>query len=222
MSFTFTLSGCSSTLQSQFFPPLCLHGEWEVGLLNLETYNSIPNIKNGDFLVDGMDQFIEVPIGAYELKDLEEFINKSAGSSVIQIHGNRNTLKTEITCTKWIKVNDELATLLGFEGEQIFQVGTINSSTKPANITKVNVIRVDCNIAKDSYLNGKPTHTIFEFAPRVPPGFRIIEVPQTVIYNAINTSQLDTLKLNVVDQNDHTVDFRGETLTIRVHIRKKQ
>ena len=51
MSLTFTLTGKASTLSTNFFPPITLDGEWEVGLLNFEAYNSIHNLINGEVTI---------------------------------------------------------------------------------------------------------------------------------------------------------------------------
>ena len=32
-------------------------------------------------------------------------------------------------------------------------------------------MRIECDIITGSYINGKPTHTLYEFFPSVPPGY---------------------------------------------------
>lgn len=261
MSFTFTLTGNSSNLQSDFFPVIPLEGNWEIGLLNLESFNSIPNLSKGGVKIGTLEVTeimplsgvvktsknindnenivtnknfennhvveteIKIPTGSYELEDISNLINSKYGHNIINFRGNRNTLKTEVTVSginRFITVNKELGDLLGVNRTLTFYSGEKVVLENPTNISRVNVIRINCNVAQSSYLNGKPTHTIHEFFPNVPPGFRILETPNTVIYHSINTSRIDRINLDLVDQNDRTVDFRGETITIRLHLRERQ
>jgi hypothetical protein len=49
MSVTFTLTGTSSILSSKYYPPLVLdNSEYALGLINLETFNSIANVTNSN------------------------------------------------------------------------------------------------------------------------------------------------------------------------------
>lgn len=218
MSLTLTLTGHSSILESTYFPTINLEGgDWEIGLLNLETFNSIPNIKDG--VITTNNQFHHLPEGSYEVEDIEKWIKETVGEDV-SIKANRNTLKTEIISKHRFRLNKELCDLLGFEATTTIEPDTKYVSLFPANISKVNVVRINCNVAQGSYLNGKPTHTLHEFFPSVPPGYRIIEVPFTVIYHAINTTQIKTLTLELLDQCDQHVNFRGEAITVRLHLRR--
>lgn len=220
MSLTFTLNGTTSILENNFFPPIILEGNWEIGLLNFETFHSIPNIKNGRIQVD--DEICDIPDGAYELEDITKFANKAFGDGTIKIFANKNTLKTEIFCSKRTKLSKELAILMGYEGNITIQPNIVYVSPKPTKISSVNIIRINCNIAQGSFLNGKQSHSIHEFFPAVAPGYKITEVPFNVIYHSINTSQLSTLKIDILDQENRHIDFRGETITIRVHLRRSK
>lgn len=251
MSITVSLSGDTSSLCCQFFPPISLSGSWEIGLLNLETFHSIPNIHNGvvkiggyvqktkykesklpelvpddDFpyeVVKNTEKTIHIPTGSYEIDDITNYINRQYEESIISFYGNRNTLKTEVTvknANKFVEVNAELAEVMGIKnGGYTFYTGK-EILENPTKITQVNVVRINCNIAQSSYLNGKPTHTIHEFFPNVPPGFRIIEVPNTIIYHSINTNSIEFIQLDLIDQNNRLIDFRGEVINIRLHLRQ--
>lgn len=218
MSLTLTLNGYTSSLENHFFPPIDLIGDWEIGLLNLETFHSIPNIAKAHIKVE--DELFDIPKGAYELEDITNFANEKIGDGIVNIKPNRNTLKTEVFCKKRTSVSKELGILLGFGQGITFAPNVLHTSPRPANISRINVIRIDCNIAQGSFLNGKPTHTIHEFFPSVAPGYKIIEVPFTVVYHNINTTQLNTLKIDLLDQNNRHIDFRNENITVRVHLRK--
>lgn len=146
---------------------------------------------------------------------------------MIRIRANHNTLHSEVGIIKdgdkeiTVEVNEELGQLLGFRGFHRFKSGIRYTSPLTVKISKVNVIRINCNVAKGSYLNGKPSHTIHQFYPNVPPGYRIIEVPYTVIYHTINTNLLHNLTVDITDQEGELVDFRGEEITVRLCLRKQ-
>lgn len=81
MSKTFIVTGKSSEIKVDFFPPIELEeGSWEIGLLNFETYHAIKNIE-GEFPVVeifGKSDFKKISItsGNYEIDELVEVINE--------------------------------------------------------------------------------------------------------------------------------------------------
>jgi len=66
MSLTLTVSGRSSVLAVDYFPPIDLSdGEYELGLTTFETYNTIPNVTstNNKFYYGDNDEEITLPEG---------------------------------------------------------------------------------------------------------------------------------------------------------------
>ena len=108
--------------------------------------------------------------------------------------------------------------LLGFTS-RILEASSQHSSDLPVKILKVNALKVECNITSGAYINNQKVHTIHEFFPRVPPGYKIIEVPSHVIYLPVNVTSIDHLQIRIVDQDGNLVNFRGEEITIRLHIK---
>ena len=81
------------------------------------------------------------------------------------------------------------------------------------------MLPVECNITGGAYINNKKVHTIHEFFPAVPPGFKIIEIPSKVIYQPLVVRSINHIQLKIVNEHGDLVNFRGETITIRLHIK---
>jgi len=106
-SYTFTLSGHTSTLSTQIYPPINLSdGRYALGLISFSSYHTIPNVDqtNNKFIFQVADQtrndiektsanlsnkieknideenkwqVIEIPTGSYEIGDIERFLQKT-------------------------------------------------------------------------------------------------------------------------------------------------
>lgn len=223
-SLTLTISGNSSILEAQYFPPIELSPDrnYALGLVELLTFNSIPNIDvgNNKFYVSG--EVIVIPTGSYEIEDIDNYmkhilINKNI---LIDIKPNNNTLRSEIRCNHDIDFTpaDSIGRLLGFT-QRILVANKTHESDLPVAILKVNALRVECSLTTGAYINEQKVHTIHEFFPFVPPGYKIIEVPSHVIYLPILNRIIDNIQLRIVDQDGNLVNFRGEVITIRLHIK---
>lgn len=224
-SVTLTLSSTSSTLEAQYFPPIELspNKNYVLGLVEFLTFNSFPNIhaRNNKFnLVNGEE--IIIPEGSYEIEDIEKFLQKKLAKKNIlfNLRANNNTLRSEIKCSEAIdfRPKDSVSQVLGF-GADILDANKYHKSNLPIKILKVNSMRIECNITTGAYINGDEAHTIHQFFPGVPAGYKIVEVPSEVIYLPVTVNRIDHLQLRIVDQDGDTIDFRGEDITIRLHLK---
>lgn len=226
MSFSFTLSGKSSVLSYNFNPPIYLEDnmDYEIGLTNFDSYNSIPNVDviNNKFLIDKHE--VIIPVGAYEINALIEEIEKQVKqhdkNAEIEITPNPNTSKLTITSNRRIDFNvkESIGPILGFD-KKILEPHTQNTSDV-VNIFKINSICILCNVASGSFLNGVPVHIIHQFFPTVPVGYKIVESPQNIIYFPVSVKAINNITLRIIDQDGDIVNFREEIITIRLHLRK--
>lgn len=230
MSKTFSIARQSSILSEQFYPPLVLDekSDYSLGLINFEVYNSIPNVDgtNNLFHYDIDDKVIEIPVGAYEIEDINRFIqNYLIASHVtdvyISITANKNTLRGEIKSNKRInfKLANSIGSLLGFKPRELKPL-VRHISDFPVRIQKVNTIRLECNLVTGSYINNQPGHILHEFFPTVAPGYKISERPSNVIYLPVTKKQIDNITVRIVDQDGNLVNFVTEEVTIRLHLKK--
>lgn len=226
-SLILTLSDTSSVLESKYFPPIQLspNKNYALGLVEFLTFNSCPNVdkNNNTFkLLESEVEEIVIPIGSYDIDDIEKFLQKKLSKNKVSFNlkANNNTLRSEIKCSKDIdfQSNNSVGRLLGFT-PRILKANILHKSDLPVQILKVNSLRIECNITAGAYINGNKVHTIHQFFPTVPPGYKIVEVPSQIIYLPITVDCIDHLQLRIVDQDGHKVNFRGEVVTIRLHIK---
>lgn len=179
MSITLTITGTSSILTAEYFPPIDLYTNYVCGLVDFQTYNSIPNVDETNNRFHIGNRTIEIPIGSYEIDDIGNYLktelNKvSGGKSKVEIKSNNNTLKSSIKGSEIINFNESnsIGSLLGFSQRSL--TPNINhNSDLPVNIIKVNAIRIECNIISGSYINSLRTSTLHEFSPMVGPGMLV-------------------------------------------------
>jgi hypothetical protein len=292
-SFTVTFTGSEPELKSVFFPPIELDGNYVIGLVDFQSYNSIFNVKKplntltyykvnkittpkGTITIEALNKAldnkvvvkvtdketltkinakvipykglmlklnkhkgsiitleegddvyyydmkepitIEIPEGTYEILDLTREVQKQIPDFTLV--ADNNTMKATLVSGNVFDFTKPSlgSVLLGFKGLSTPFIAF--HSTNKININNINVIRVKCNIANGSYLNGNKSHTIHSFYPEAPPGYKIIEVPRNIIYFPVNKRTLDVVSITFADQNDRPIDFNGEETTITCHIKK--
>lgn len=234
MSYTFTLTDTKPILNAFIHPPIILNenDEYAIALLNFESFNSIPNIdtSNNKFYLASNPKtpVVEIPEGSYEIEDINDYLQEELQKKGIplSIVGHNSTLKTRIKCGELVDFSptDSIAKLLGFENKRLTSLE--ETSDHPADIFKINAICIQCNLVSGAYVNdieaqeAREGHIIHQLFPNVPPGFKIVENPTNLIYLPITTRIIDYIALQIVDQDGNLVNFRGERVTVRLHLKK--
>lgn len=235
-SFTVTFTGTSSVLQADFFPHITLDesSEYSCALLDFSSYNSIPNIiegKNNEFKYKkkstGKENTILLPTSMYEIEDILNYLKTELKTDKISLTYNINGASSTVQISFDSDIfwtGGSVLNVIGFVNEsnpKLFKKGWLYRSNHIAKITDIDIIRIECDIVSGSFMNGKHCHTIHQFAHcKVPPGYKFIEVPQHIIYLPIKLNRLQSIQISIVDQNGHLIDFRGEQISCRLHIKR--
>lgn len=220
------------------------------GLLDFTSYNSIPNITEGinnEFHFEyevtekkkdpiskkevinhvTKKRTISFHTGSYEVEDILDYLKiKLAAEKIILTYDlSVATSKVQITFNSQVTwTGGSVLNVIGFRKEDtphLFKKNVGYWSTSIVRITDIDLIRIECDIVSESYINGKHSHTIHQFSHcKVKPGYKFIEVPQHIVYLPIKQKRLASIQISVVDQNGTPINFRGEQISCRIHIKK--
>lgn len=223
MSVTITITGQKSNLENYFNPPICLNEDYECALLYFSAYNCIPNICDKNNIFSYGNQILKFPTGSYDFNDIKEYLEKNIKDCSITLKSNASTMNCSLLCTKDIHfdVKNSINSLLGFPSK-ILQANKWHVSSHSVNIQPVSIIRIACDIVQGSYINGLPSHIVYEFIPNVPSGFQFVEVPNNIVYFPVNQKTISFLNIKILDEYNNNIDFRDEKLQLRLHLRRSR
>lgn len=232
-SITLTLTGNTSSLNSHFYPEIELDERYSYSacLLDFYTFNSIPNINetNNSLVYSNDDgktfERFTLPTGSYEIDKILELLAAEFKARLVKI--NISIDKTTMKCSMHLSkdcilsftAKDNIGSVLGF-APHLYSPMSNHIAKKVINIQSNDNLRVNCDLITGSYHNGTSTHTIYEFTPSVDPGYKIIEQPKHLIYLPIVRHRINTINISILDQAGKLVDFRGEDITCRIHIKR--
>ena len=77
-----------------------------------------------------------------------------------------------------------------------------------------------CDVIDGSVVDGVRQPILFSFVLDKPSGYNVFCEPETIHYNKINKSVLNTITFHLEDDKNKEVNFNGETLTFTIHMIK--
>ena len=194
-------------------------------------------VPEGSYEINEINDYIQA-----EMKKQVGNLYKSDG---VVIGTNLSTLRSTLKFAKrtdttqyWVdfSVNNSLGSVLGFNKGEYAYVEKKEDPIDPDKVTSYtdyyeseNIVRIDevseIRITNDiigaSYLDGEATNDTYSFYPEVAPGYKIVEKPLHLIYLPIVVQKIFTMETQIVDQNGRLMNFRGEDIIIRFHIRER-
>jgi hypothetical protein len=198
----------------------------EGSFIDKEKYFLVPNDTDLQY---ECRKGVEIATGSYELDDIITSLNLALSAVKsdditysIQVHVNKNTLTTELKSNALLDFRPKrsIGPIFGFKSKQLLEPNILHKSDGVVKISAVNALKIECNITAGAYSNNSIVHTIHEFYPSVPVGYKIIEVPRNIIYLPVTERSIDNLTVRIVDQDNKLVNFRGEMISLRLHIKR--
>jgi hypothetical protein len=199
------------------------------GLKRFSVYNSLANVDSNNNQItispDNGKTWMEffIPPGAYEIKALntrlQTLLKDKGHPDVITIEADENTSKALLSIKKSGYQVDftkpkSLCSLLGFK-PYVYKNST-NISEDLIKITLTNDIDIHCNlITSNSFVNGlnKPIlNSISAYSVQV--GAKIIVSEINPIFLPINTSTIDSIRFQILDDNEKLLNFSGEVVIL--------
>lgn len=242
-SITISLTGKSTTLTTNYFPSLNVYEDSEIALLSLQTFNSFPNIINAinnrlkiEVIPSRRNKYILhifefcLEEGCYEIEDINNKIAKQL-SQINNDYGTQLTFsvridpvdfRTYIKCNGILHFNTpySIAPVFGFKKIKCGPFHEARRSDKAVNLNTINSIKVLCNIAHGSFNNQLQSHSIYEFFPSERTGIKVVQSPSNLIYYRLNKTDINSITVLLVDQNNNPIDNFNEPLTVVLHIKR--
>ncbi len=169
----------------------------------------------------------EIPPGGYELSQITSYIAQMLQicdtSFAIEFSMNESTQKLSIKIKNenfYIDCTPEnsITRCLGFSKTDFFRKA--KEGSKMINLSGFNTINIHANLISGSFLNGVRTHILHSFTPETHFGYKIVEVPHTVIYHPLNTYELTDLEISVKDEQNQLLDFNNEDICLSLILKR--
>ena len=197
-SFSYIVSDNKTRFITWFKPPIQLDKkkDYEIALINLETYYSFPNIDRSNNCFTYSTNLnplwfdIIIPEGSYHVEHISMssfnengekncHYDKANDKDNIEISANTNTLKSEMILKNNYEVDfrqdKSINSLLGFHSK-LYTSG-IDESENMVNILTSNSIPVNIYIISGSYVNGSTQLTITHSFQMSLPGIKLSRIP---------------------------------------------
>jgi hypothetical protein len=235
-----TFADTETSIKIQFPIPMKLHGGSKIGLKLLSTYYSIPNINSQNnvfkYSIDGVSRELELETGCYEVKNIADKIKDfqqnyftynvetndviKKNLDLVELKPDPSTMKCVITIPQSVTVDftqeNSVCSALGFSHKLL--TSGVHVSDLSVDINPVNTIMVHCDIATGSIHNGQPSKSIYQFAPKVAPGYKIVEEARQITYHNIPHDEINGIHVWLTDQDGNMLDNRNERLLIQLHM----
>src|SRR5579863_3561589 len=225
MSFSLIFSGNSSDFTTVFNsivlqPPY----EYEAALLSIEAYNTIPNIikgKNNLFkYFNGQNwKVISMQTGAYELDSINNEIKRQMkingdNPDIITVSAEVSTLRSIVNILSVAEAAEAVqampaAPAVQAEYKVTFEEGSIAS------------LLGFSNGELNSGYNLSPNIVAIMPVSIILVNIEIIERPSPALtYFLLSRHDISRIRVWLTDEDDNILDFRGEEITLRIHIRR--
>lgn len=235
------VKGKGSDISSDFYEPINIptdEFDAKLGVKNFATFNNIPNIVEGKnnklkIKVPGQEfKMFSLETGAYELKVIAEQMLEWIGVTYPKLEnveenfkliGNDATSKAEFVFKDDygidFEVDSSMYKLLGFDQKDNFHGTGLHVGKRIVKITNVTQLIFNCNITTSNYINGKEMPFLYSCGIDVPAGYRLTRELTDIAYKNLTTSQINHIRIWIVDEHGAPVNLRDDNLTVTLSLR---
>ena len=201
--------------------------DYNVSLLKFEASAFFPNIKASDddgilyySHIDAIVKELKFPEGAYDIKDINKYIQYFIPDKIIEIEMNGSTGNTVIRLKPNTKVyldkNNCLNKVLGFNNKIISD--GINFSDNVVNILGSQKISLCCDKIIGSYLNEKRSNILYSFSNSFIYGQSIIIRNSDKESHLLRDKSFQRIEFSFVDDDNKPIDFNGNAVSMTILI----
>lgn len=96
------------------------------------------------------------------------------------------------------------------------------AETDLEKITKLDILRINCDVVFGSYINSVRCHTIHQFATSTShvKGGILVETPKNLNYFPIKSKHLHSIQISIVDIHGKLIDIHGADIICRINIKR--
>lgn len=90
------------------------------------------------------------------------------------------------------------------------------------NITKLDILRINCDIISGSYINGERVHAIHQFATSAShmKDRIFVEIPKNLNYFPIKTKNIQSIQICIVASDGNLISLQGAEIICRINIKR--
>jgi hypothetical protein len=218
---------------------------WEVALSSLTYTYSMRNIdstyNNNVFEYSHNSgsnwSVVTIPGGVYGIDDINAYFQSvmkanghyTAGTGgaddtyYLKLEANLNTQRVKQVVTsgtyRFRFTTGDFYKLIGSAA------GVVSTTTEGPNLPDINrgvtSFNLHTNITKGTYYNGKVGTILYNFLPNTAPGYVIRDEPLKNKFVPLNTDLIRSINFRFTDQQNRTISFFGEAVTIVLEFERK-
>ena len=213
-----------------------LDGRWEVGLVEIQYPHSWYNLQEDQgeitfthFPSNALTSYtVHVPPGYYSsidelLRRMEKEFRTVAGTSRNPVTLDYDEITKKITVENddcHFAIGSKFQRILGFETDEIFDGKT--TATLPVDMDPLHSIYVYCDLVEPRVVGDKLTPLLRVVPVTGTTGEMVTRSYENVHYVTVQQKSLETVEINIRDDQGENVSFERGTLNVTLHFRRKR
>jgi hypothetical protein len=223
---------------------------YSVSLVKLNTWYSLHNFNalehaNTTFDIDDgvTNSVIVVPDGIYSFEDFNDFmvenltaayapasplpvvfsVNNNTGKFSIVLQAGVTMIISQSSASNFGLV-DRFASSYDKTALNSYTAGgsalTLTSLFTPQWNNNIQSFNLEVDLTNNATLNGKNSQIIAMFSPRTSPFGSIEFEPKNLVFQQVNKTSIQSVRLRLTDQSGNTIGLNGENMSVLLLIRR--